>query len=96
MVRGSVPYRAFSDEYPPLAQPVFLLGRVAGASNFALAFKALMALCGVGALCCAVLTLRALRVLRDCDLIACEDTRHTRRLLDHYAGELETARRLGD
>ena len=61
MVSGSVPYRDFSDEYPPLAQPVFLLGRVAGASNFALAFKAFMALCGVGALCCAVFTLRALR-----------------------------------
>jgi 16S rRNA (cytidine1402-2'-O)-methyltransferase len=29
-------------------------------------------------------TLRALHILRDCDLIACEDTRHTRRLLDHY------------
>jgi uncharacterized membrane protein len=61
MVGGGVPYRDFSDEYPPLAQPVFLVGRVAGASNFALAFKALMALCGVGALWCAVFTLRALR-----------------------------------
>ena len=29
-------------------------------------------------------TLRALRVLREADLIACEDTRHTRKLLDHY------------
>jgi uncharacterized membrane protein len=60
MVGGGVPYRDFTDEYPPLAQPVFLLGRVAGASNFALAFKAFMALCGAGALCCAVFTLRAL------------------------------------
>jgi 16S rRNA (cytidine1402-2'-O)-methyltransferase len=30
------------------------------------------------------ITLRALRVLREADLIACEDTRLTRRLLDHY------------
>jgi 16S rRNA (cytidine1402-2'-O)-methyltransferase len=30
------------------------------------------------------ITYRAVRVLRECDLIACEDTRQTRKLLDHY------------
>ncbi len=30
------------------------------------------------------ITLRALRVMREADLIACEDTRQTRKLLDHY------------
>jgi 16S rRNA (cytidine1402-2'-O)-methyltransferase len=33
------------------------------------------------------ITYRAVRVLREAELIACEDTRHTRKLLDHYGIE---------
>lgn len=36
------------------------------------------------------ITHRALQVLRDVDLIACEDTRHTRKLLAHYGIETKT------
>jgi 16S rRNA (cytidine1402-2'-O)-methyltransferase len=36
------------------------------------------------------ITRRALRVLAEVDLIACEDTRHTRRLLDHYGIKSKT------
>ena len=31
-----------------------------------------------------LITVKAVRVLREAAIIACEDTRHTRRLLDHF------------
>src|SRR5436853_3195148 len=33
------------------------------------------------------ITYRAVRILKEADLIACEDTRQTRKLLDHYGIE---------
>lgn len=36
------------------------------------------------------ITHRALQVLRDVELIACEDTRHTRKLLQHYGIDTKT------
>jgi len=36
------------------------------------------------------ISFRAIRVLKQCDLIACEDTRQTQKLLNHYAIETPT------
>ena len=36
------------------------------------------------------ITQRALRVMREVDLIACEDTRHTRKLLNHFGIQTKT------
>ncbi|HEX8924735.1 MAG TPA: SAM-dependent methyltransferase, partial [Terriglobales bacterium] len=36
------------------------------------------------------MTLRAIRVLKECDAIACEDTRQTQKLLNHFGIETRT------
>ena len=47
---GRVPYRDFFMEYPPGALAVFLPPRAFGSSHYNVAFKCLMALCGVATL----------------------------------------------
>ena len=54
MADGRVPYRDFFDEYPPLAQPVFLLAHAG-----VVAYKLALTACGIGALACGVFVLRA-------------------------------------
>ena len=58
MTRGHWPYRDFYDEYPPLAQPLFLIVRLLP-GPFATSFKWTMALCGAAALVLMVLAIRA-------------------------------------
>ena len=36
------------------------------------------------------ITHRAIRILREAEIIACEDTRHTRKLLNHYGIDTRT------
>jgi uncharacterized membrane protein len=54
MADGQIPYRDFFDEYPPLAQPLFLL-----ANASVILFKLALTLCGAGALTCGVFVLRS-------------------------------------
>jgi uncharacterized membrane protein len=54
MADGQIPYRDFFDEYPPLAQPLFLL-----ADASVVGFKLALTVCGAGALACGVFVLRA-------------------------------------
>jgi len=65
VVRGLVPYRDFSVEYPPLALPVFLLPRLIagnGFSGYMEVFELMMAACGVIAAGLAAFVLAAQRV----------------------------------
>ncbi len=65
VVRGLVPYRDFSVEYPPLALPVFLLPRLIagnGFSGYMEVFELMMAACGVIAASLAAFVLAAQRV----------------------------------
>lgn len=69
VVRGLVPYRDFSVEYPPLALPIFLLPRLIAGNSFSgymEVFELMMAVCGVVSAGLAALVLAAQRV----------DTRH--------------------
>ena len=56
---GEWPYRDFFDEYPPLAQPLFLVAKLLP-GTFAPAFKWTMAVCGVGAVVLLVATVASL------------------------------------
>jgi uncharacterized membrane protein len=65
VVRGLVPYRDFTVEYPPLALPVFLLPRLIagnGFSGYMEVFELMMAVCGVIAAGLAAFVLAAQRV----------------------------------
>jgi uncharacterized membrane protein len=65
VVRGLVPYRDFSVEYPPLAIPVFVLPRLIAGNHFSgymEAFGLMMAACGVISASLAALLLAAQRV----------------------------------
>jgi uncharacterized membrane protein len=65
VVRGWMPYRDFSVEYPPLALPIFLIPRLIAGNSFSgymEVFELMMALCGVIATGLATLVLAAQRV----------------------------------
>jgi len=65
VVRGLVPYRDFSVEYPPLALPIFLIPRLLAGNSFSgymEVFGLMMALCGVISAGLAALVLAAQRV----------------------------------
>jgi Glycosyltransferase family 87 len=69
VVRGLVPYRDFSVEYPPLSLPIFLIPRLLAGNNFSgymMVFELMMAACGAVSAGLAALVLAAQRV----------DTRH--------------------
>lgn len=57
VLRGEVPYRDFSLEYPPGALPAFVVPSLAPAVHYRTAFEILMLLCGVAAVVLVVGTL---------------------------------------
>jgi Glycosyltransferase family 87 len=60
VLHGRVPYRDFYDEYPPGSVPVFAAPAVIWNAHYVIAFKLLMAACGVGFVVCATWILRRL------------------------------------
>jgi uncharacterized membrane protein len=65
VVRGLVPYRDFSVEYPPLSLPIFIIPRLIAGNSFSgymEVFELMMATCGVIAAGLAALVLAAQRV----------------------------------
>jgi uncharacterized membrane protein len=65
LVRGLMPYRAFSVEYPPLALPMFLVPRLIAGNSFSgymEVFELMMAACGMIAAGLAAYVLAAQRV----------------------------------
>lgn len=65
VVRGLVPYRDFSVEYPPLSLPIFLIPRLLAGNSFSgymVVFELMMAACGAISAGLAALVLAARRV----------------------------------
>jgi glycosyl transferase family 87 len=64
VLHGQIPYRDFSDEYPPGSVGIFALPVLIWNAHYILMFKLLMTGCGVGFVTCAAWTLRRLGLSR--------------------------------
>jgi hypothetical protein len=64
VLHGQIPYRDFSDEYPPGSVGIFALPVLIWNAHYILTFKLLMTGCGVGFVACAAWTLRRLGLSR--------------------------------